>query len=165
MAAVARRTHALRGPVEVGVHKRRAEVGKGNAFERDKLIRFHHCDPAGIVFYPQYFILFHELVEDWFNHGLQHNYAELVYRQRLGLPMVRVECDFLSPSKIGEMLTLSLGVRRIGRSSLGLAVEGVAGGVPRVRAALTVVLADVDGLRSVAFPAELRAGIERYLTG
>ena len=135
----------------------------GNAFERDKLIRFHHCDPAGIVFYPQYFILFHELVEDWFNHGLQHDYAELVYRQRLGLPMVRVECDFLSPSKIGEMLKLSLGVQRIGRSSLGLAVEGVAGGVPRVRARLTVVLAHVDELRSVPFPAALRAGIERYL--
>ena len=26
-------------------------------FECDKLIRFHHCDPAGIVFYPQYFVL------------------------------------------------------------------------------------------------------------
>ena len=136
----------------------------GNAFVRDKLIRFHHCDPAGIVFYPQYFILFHEMVEDWFNHGLQQNYAELVYAKRLGLPMVRVECDFLSPSKIGEVLTLSLGVRRVGRSSLVLAIEGVAGGVPRVRAVLTVVLSAVDGLRSVPFPADLRAGIERYLT-
>ena len=134
----------------------------GNAFERDKLIRFHHCDPAGIVFYPQYFILFHELVEDWFNHGLQHDYAELVYRQRLGLPMVRVECDFLSPSKIGEMLKLSLGVQRIGRSSLG-SPSRVAGGVPRVRARLTVVLAHVDELHSVPFPDALRAGIERYL--
>ena len=26
------------------------------AFEDDKLIRFYHCDPAGIIFYPQYFI-------------------------------------------------------------------------------------------------------------
>jgi len=138
-------------------------VHTGKAFERDKLIRFHHCDPAGIVFYPQYFILFNELVEDWFNHGLRHDYAELVYTQRLGTPMVRVECDFLSPSKIGEVLTLSLGVRHLGRSSLGLLVEGVAGGVARVRASLTVVLANVDTLRSVPFPPALRAGIERYL--
>ena len=35
-----------------------------SSFESDKLIRFHHCDPAGIIFYPQYFILFNELVED-----------------------------------------------------------------------------------------------------
>lgn len=39
----------------------------GRAFETDKLIRFHHCDSAGIVFYPQYFVLFTELVEDCFN--------------------------------------------------------------------------------------------------
>ena len=32
-------------------------------FAADKPIRFHHCDPAGIVFYPQYFVLFNELVE------------------------------------------------------------------------------------------------------
>ncbi len=139
-------------------------MANDNAFERDKLIRFHHCDPAGIVFYPQYFILFNELVEDWFNHGLRCDYADMVYAQRLGTPMVRVECDFLSPSKIGEMLTLRLLVHRIGRSSLGLRVEGVSGGVPRVRAQLTVVLANVDTLRSVPFPPELRAGIERYLS-
>ncbi len=39
-------------------------------FRNDKLIRFHHCDPAGIVFYPRYFVLFHELYEDWFAEGL-----------------------------------------------------------------------------------------------
>ena len=26
-------------------------------FVSEKLIRFHHCDPAGIVFYPQIFFL------------------------------------------------------------------------------------------------------------
>ena len=31
-------------------------------FKQDKLVRFQHCDPAGIVFYPQYFVLFKELV-------------------------------------------------------------------------------------------------------
>ena len=34
-------------------------------FERSVLIRFHHCDPAGVAFYPEYFVLFNELVEDW----------------------------------------------------------------------------------------------------
>jgi len=138
-------------------------VGEGILFERDKLIRFHHCDPAGIVFYPQYFVLFNELVEDWFNHGLQHNYAEMVSGQRLGVPMVRIETDFLSPSRIGETLRLTLGVKRIGRSSLNLLVEGSSGGTPRVRAHQTIVLAALDGLRSVPFPPALCASIERYL--
>lgn len=134
----------------------------GQAFERDKLIRFHHCDPAGIVFYPQYFVLFNELVEDWFNQGLQQNYADLVYKQRLGTPMVKLETEFLSPSQIGETLRLSLIVRRIGRSSLDLAVDGTSGGTRRVRALLTVVLANVDLRRSVAFPAPLLERIKAF---
>ena len=33
-------------------------------FERDVLIRFSHCDPAGIVFFPQYLVMFNNHVED-----------------------------------------------------------------------------------------------------
>ena len=47
----------------------------GDTFYSDMLVRFSHCDPAGIVFYPQYFIMFNGLVEDWFNQGLGLNYA------------------------------------------------------------------------------------------
>ena len=134
----------------------------GQPFERDKLIRFHHCDPAGIVFYPQYFVLFNELVEDWFNDGLQQDYAAMVYAQRLGTPMVRLETEFLSPSQIGETLTLSLAVHKIGRSSLELEVHGRSGGTARVRARLLVVLADVDRRRSVAIPEPLRERMRAY---
>ncbi|MDB5967509.1 MAG: thioesterase superfamily, partial [Polaromonas sp.] len=37
-------------------------------FSSKKLIRFHHCDPAGIVFYPQFFYLLHEMQEDFLMH-------------------------------------------------------------------------------------------------
>ena len=36
-------------------------------FSTPKKIRFHHCDPAGIVFYPQFFYLLHEAQEDFFD--------------------------------------------------------------------------------------------------
>ncbi|MEO7008669.1 MAG: hypothetical protein ABI156_05925, partial [Caldimonas sp.] len=32
-------------------------VGRGAPFTRSRLIRFSDCDPAGIVFYPQYFVM------------------------------------------------------------------------------------------------------------
>jgi 4-hydroxybenzoyl-CoA thioesterase len=41
-----------------------------DVFVRDKRVRFQHCDPAGIVFYPQYFVMIHELMEDWFTEAL-----------------------------------------------------------------------------------------------
>jgi 4-hydroxybenzoyl-CoA thioesterase len=53
------------------------------------VIRFSDCDPAGIVFYPQYFVMFNGLVEDWFDDGLQIGYERLVAQRRIGLPTVR----------------------------------------------------------------------------
>jgi 4-hydroxybenzoyl-CoA thioesterase len=132
-------------------------------FECDKLIRFHHCDPAGIVFYPQYFVLFNELVEDWFNQGLGIEFAKFHVEQGMGVPMGSITCRFLSPSKVGEMLRLSLSINRIGKSSLELNVTGKSGGETRVQATLTVVLASLKTVRSVPFPADMRARLERYV--
>ena len=133
-------------------------------FETDKLIRFHHCDPAGIVFYPQYFVLFNELVEDWFNGGLGMDFGNFHAVDRLGVPMAHIECDFLSPSKIGEVLRFRLAVKKIGTSSLTLAVDARAADEVRVRATLVVVLASLDAHRPVPFPAEFREKLARFQT-
>ena len=39
-------------------------------------IRFAHCDPAGIVFFPQYLVMLNGHVEDWFTDGLGLSYAD-----------------------------------------------------------------------------------------
>src|SRR5690242_12783792 len=41
------------------------------AFQREVLVRFGHCDAAGWVFYPRYFEMISDFVEDWFEDGLE----------------------------------------------------------------------------------------------
>ncbi|MCX7167339.1 MAG: hypothetical protein NTV11_13840 [Rhodocyclales bacterium] len=77
--------------------------------------------------------------------------------------MGSIACRFLSPSKVGETLRLSLSINRIGKSSLELNVTGKSGDKIRVQATLTVVLASLKNHRSVAFPDDFRAKLERYL--
>lgn len=132
-------------------------------FECDKLIRFHHCDPAGIVFYPQYFVLFNELVEDWFNQGLGIDFARFHVEDGMGVPMGSIVCRFISPSKVGEILRLALLVNRIGKSSVELNVTGTSGDEVRVQATLTVVVASLKNHRSAPISDDLRARLERYL--
>lgn len=131
-------------------------------FVSEKLIRFHHCDPAGIVFYPQYFILFHELLEDWFNRGLGLNYADFVSKQRRGLPTAHIDCDFRIPSKIGETVQMQLSVKRIGTSSITLGVEVCAGAEVRVRASQVLVLISLEDGAVLPIPAELRTRFAQF---
>ena len=131
-------------------------------FVSEKLIRFHNCDPAGIVFYPQYFILFHELLEDWFNRGLGIDYADFVSKERRGLPTAHIDCDFKVPSKIGDTVQMQLSVKRIGRTSLALSVRVCAGQEVRVTANQVLVLISLVDGSLVPIPDDLRARLERF---
>jgi 4-hydroxybenzoyl-CoA thioesterase len=133
------------------------------AFERRTTIRFGHCDPAGMVFYPQYFVLFNGLVEDWVTEGLGIGFARLIAERRIGLPTVRLESEFLSPSRMGDEVVLALQVDRLGGSSLSLRVEcrSLDGGV-RVRVRQVLVFTSLDTDRAIPVPDDLRAAIARF---
>ncbi len=131
-------------------------------FVSEKLIRFHHCDPAGIVFYPQYFILFHELLEDWFNRGLDLNYADLISKERRGLPTAHIDCDFRVPSKIGDTVQMQLAVKRVGNTSITLAVSVRAGTEVRVTANQVLVLISLEDGSVLPIPPALRQRFERF---
>lgn len=128
----------------------------GDTFYSDMLVRFSHCDPAGIVFYPQYFIMFNGLVEDWFNQGLGVNYARYITEHRLGFPIVKLECDFVAPSKIGEVITLGLKLERLGKSSMEIAVDCRHAQEERLRAKFVLVAMNLDRQRAQPLPEDLR---------
>ena len=137
----------------------------GNTFYSDQLVRFSHCDPAGIVFYPQYFIMFNGLVEDWFNQGLGVNYARYITEHRLGFPIVNLTCDFVAPSTIGEIITLGLTLEHQGRSSLKLAVDCTYQGEVRLKANMVLVTMHLDEGRAVPAPDELRTLMSGFREG
>ncbi|MCX7169990.1 MAG: thioesterase family protein [Proteobacteria bacterium] len=141
-----------------------AEIRK-DVFYSDMLVRFSHCDPAGIIFYPHYFVMFNGLVEDWFNHALNIDYAEFITNRHLGLPMVNIQCDFVTPSKIGEIITLTLKVERIGGSSIQLLVRALFLEKARVSAKLTICVNSLASGRAVPIPDDLRQRLSEFRDG
>ena len=131
-------------------------------FERQVPIRFGHCDPAGIVFFPQYFVLFNGLVEDWVSDALGIPYAELIGVRRIGLPTVSLATDFRAVSRMGEIVSFGLSVERLGTRSFTLALDCRHDGKERVSARHVIVSTDLDTHRAVALPADLRNAIERF---
>jgi len=106
------------------------------AFTRTVPIRFSHCDPAGIVYFPHYFDMFNGLIEDWYTEQLGVNYAKLILGDRHGFPFVHIETDFKLPSRMGEQLDLTLLLERVGRSSLSVIIVGHLGGRREVARAI-----------------------------
>lgn len=131
-------------------------------FEREQLIRFSHCDPAGIVFFPQYLVMFNQLVEDWFNEALGVSYAGMITQRRTGLPIVRLECDFRAISRLGDPVTLGLAVERAGGRSLTLALQCHAGDELRVASRQVLVFTSLDTHRAIDIPPDVRAALAPF---
>lgn len=131
--------------------------GGAKTYTKEVLVRFSDCDPAGIVFYPKYFEMFNNLVEDWCRDELKFTLNEIVVRRGWGLPTVHLEVDFSAPSVFGEKLSAALSISGLGRSSIGTEMTLMGSdGTLRVKAKSVLVLTDRSIGRAIAFPAELR---------
>ena len=133
----------------------------GTVFERPVRIRFAHCDPAGIVFFPQYLTLTNALVEDWFNDGLHIDYAQMIEARRIGLPIVKLECEFVRPSRMGESLSMRLSLDALGRRSIGLDIDAYRNDGLCFRSKQVLVTTSLDSHKSIDIPDDIRAALER----
>jgi 4-hydroxybenzoyl-CoA thioesterase len=130
-------------------------------FIRDVTIRFEHCDPAGLIFYPRFFALVNEAVEDWFA-SLGWSFKVLHIERRKGIPTVRFETEFVAPVRIGDTLRQSLGVDALGRSSLSLKHLAKIDDRTVARFDQTVVFTDLETMKSEPWPDDLRSAIARF---
>jgi 4-hydroxybenzoyl-CoA thioesterase len=132
------------------------------AFTVTRPIRFSHSDPAGIVYYPNYFDMMNGVVEDWFVQELGIDYVAMIMGRRVGLPIVHAECDFRVPSRFGDRLAFTLLVDRLGRSSLGYRIVGHVEGTARLEARIVTAMISLATGESEPIPDELRRPIQAY---
>ena len=100
------------------------------------LVEWGHCDPAGIVFFPQYLVWFDDCTTALFlDAGMP---IQTLFKQHgvIGFPIVDLRARFILPSKFGDELIAESAVTKFGKSSFvvrhqitkagALAVEGFA---------------------------------------
>ncbi len=137
-------------------------------FSVQKQVRFHHCDPAGIVFYPQFFYLLHEVQEDFLAHIGFPEHA-LIAGGR-GVPIVDLKTEFLGMCRHGDMLTITLVLTKVGNASIGMRYEIHGAGASadaapalKLRAQGVVVYSRVPDGQPVGMPPPLRDALLPYL--
>ena len=85
---------------------------------REVTIEWGDCDPAGIVFFPNYLKYFDAATNTLFLSALGLNKYEMIRKYGIsGIPLVDVGARFFIPSVFGEVVTIESTVAEIKRSS------------------------------------------------
>ncbi len=132
-----------------------------------------HCDPAGIVYFPRFFDMFHEAMESWFSDALGLPYDDVITRRKIGFPSVHTEADFSAPTAFGDSVIVELRLEELGRRSLrlGYVIRGEQDTDDvRGRGATVCAVMDLDPnspkfRRAMELPNDLRVAMERFRAG
>ncbi len=107
--------------------------------------------------------MFNDIVEDWCREELGFNFAEIHLKRGWGIPTVHLNVDFFVPSTLGDRLTATLRVIKIGTSSIGMEIDmRGSDGIERLRGKQVVVFIDAATKKSAPIPDAMRAQIARF---
>ena len=120
------------------------------------------CDPAGIVYTPQFFHLFNRAIEEWFCGCLNINYYEILGPRKTGLGYIEAKSHFFTPCRMGEVINAHISVERVGTTSYSLIVHGMKDGKEAVRGRFVTVTTSLDTHRPIRIPSDLRAALTSY---
>lgn len=124
-------------------------------------LRFAHCDPAGIAYYPRYFEICDAAIEDWTAAIIGVSRRAMHLDMGLALPTVTLQAEFVAISKLGDLLDVALRVTSVGRTSVGLRADIESAGQPRFIVEYKQVLMRMATQTAEPWPEEWRARLER----
>ena len=134
-----------------------------NTFTVSRDIRFSDSDPAGIVFYAEFFRMFNDLFEDWLVKRLGIDFADQFQNEQRMFPLVHVEVDFKEARRMGQKMDLSLMLTKLGRSSICYDIVGHDDGLEILRGSFVTCIVSKKSVSTIEIPAEFRLAMEEYM--
>jgi 4-hydroxybenzoyl-CoA thioesterase len=131
-------------------------------FRARRLVRFGHCDPAGIAYFPAYIDMLNGVVEDFWI-ALGHPWTDQLGRRHMGTPTAHLRCDFVRPSRQGDVLIFSLAIERLGGASLTLAHTVTRGDEVVWTCRHVLVAMDMRTGQSQPWPDDIRAALQAFI--
>ncbi|SDG22596.1 acyl-CoA thioester hydrolase [Celeribacter baekdonensis] len=126
------------------------------------IFRHGQCDPAGIVYTPEFFNVFNHTVEAWFCEHLGISYYDLIGPRRIGLGYANAHAEFFAPVRMGDQIDIFIRITRIGGKSYTLELNAMSGEVESLRGYFTTVTTDLNTHTTISIPVEVRDALNRY---
>ena len=123
-------------------------------------IQFGDCDPAGIVYYPNYFRFFDNATAGLLSAAFaMHKRNWLEHYGIAGIPMVDTGARFIKPSRFGDVVDIRSEITELGRSSFSVKHTVLRDGEVAIEARekrVWVVRDEQGGIRSAPLPEDVR---------
>ncbi len=116
-------------------------------------IRYVDTDASGRIHFTAMLRYFETAEQEFLRHrGL--SYQELESKD-LGYPRVHVDCDYTSALAFDDLVSITVDVARVGRSSFTLAFTATCGGLEAAKGSIVVVCMDRKTQKSHELPKAL----------
>ena len=135
-----------------------------NVFTVTREIRFSDSDPAGIVFYAEFFRMFNDLFEDWLVKRLGIDFAYQFGTEQRMFPLVHVDVDFKEARSMGQKMEMSLVLKRLGRSSIGYDIVCHEDELEILHAQFVTCVASKKTMKTIEIPPDIRSRMEEYMS-
>ena len=123
-------------------------------------IQFGDCDPAGIVYYPNYFRFFDNATAALLSAAFGMNKRAWLEQHGIaGIPMVDTGARFIRPSRFGDVVEIVTAITELGRSSFAVTHRLSNGGELAVEAhekRVWVVQSSDGGIKAAPLPDDVR---------
>ena len=106
--------------------------------------------------------MINDCVEAFFEDVLQYPFGPM--HPDNGVPTVQIETQFTAPSRLGEVIDITLSVQKVGRSSLDLAFIAAGAGKKRFVASSTLVHVGQGG-RPAVWPEAVKTILQAHFEG
>ena len=133
-----------------------------STFRYERRVEFSDTDLGGIVHFSRFFV-FMEAAEHAFLRSLGTSVHLHIDGHRAGWPRLSTQCDFRSPARFEDVLTIDLKVLRKGRTSLTYGFDFHVGErlVAQGKISAACCLLDLpEGIKAVPIPQEIADRIE-----
>ncbi|MBU3682538.1 MAG: acyl-CoA thioesterase [Phycisphaerales bacterium] len=118
-------------------------------------IRLSHSDAAGVIFFPNAFMLEQESFERWLEGG-GILLREMLEGMLAPTPVVHCEADFSCPVRVGDRVVMRLAGVGVGETSFTLAWAMELGGRVAIAVRVRRVSVDPASGRAIGLPERLR---------
>ena len=127
-------------------------------FQTRKIVRLHHTDGAGVIYFAHLFVLAHECYEAFLDTVLP--LRTILDQGQVLMPITHAESDYHKPIRVGDTLDVTVTVASLTDHSFTFKYEFQRDGTQVASASTRHVVVSADFSGKDKIPAELRQGLE-----